>query len=119
MPYSFEFFKNDVTNWVKDNIPTHKRVLDVGPGVGTYSNLLRESGYHIDAVEIYEPYIAKYDLLEKYDNVYVEDILNFSIKDYDFIILGDVLEHIPEKEAVDLIEKIIDLGKECLVAVPL
>ena len=118
MPYSFEFFKNDVTNWVKDNIPTHKRVLDVGPGVGTYSNLLRESGYHIDAVEIYEPYIGKYDLLEKYDNVYVEDILNFSIKDYDFIILGDVLEHIPEKEAVDLIEKIIDLGKECLVAVP-
>ena len=36
MPYSFEFFKNDVTNWGKDNIPTHKRVLDVGPGVRTY-----------------------------------------------------------------------------------
>ena len=112
MPYSFTYFKEEVKEWFIQNVPTSKRILDVGPGLGTYSNLLRSLGYRMDAVEIYEPYIDKYELRDKYDNVFVGDITKFDISDYDFIILGDVLEHIPEKEAVDLIEKIIDLGKE-------
>ena len=36
-------------------------------------------------------------LREKYDNVYINSIVVFDIKDYDFIILGDVLEHIPKE----------------------
>ncbi len=99
MPVSFNFFKNEVGEWIESNIPTHKRVLDVGPGVGTYSDLIRHKGYQIDAVEIFRPYIEKYGLIDKYDNVYCDDILRFDISDYDFIILGDVLEHIPADKA--------------------
>lgn len=117
MPYSFTYFKEEVRDWFLNNVPTSKRILDVGPGVGTYSDLLRSSGYRIDAVEIYEPYINKYGLREKYDNVYTGDITTFDISDYDFIILGDVLEHIPTDAAIELIRKITE-KKECLVAIP-
>lgn len=118
MPTSYSFFKEEIKKWFFTNVSLDKRVLDVGPGIGTYSDLLREAGYKIDAVEIYQPYLDKYNLLSKYDNVYIEDILNFDISGYDVIILGDVLEHIPLKEAQELIIKIKQGGKQCLVAVP-
>ncbi len=118
MPYSWSGFKTKVKKWVVDNIPSHKRVLDVGPGVGTYSDLLRSEGYRIDAVEIFRPYIEKYGLIDKYDNVYCQDILNFDVSDYDFIILGDVLEHISADKAVEFINMLVKQKKEFLVAVP-
>ena len=118
MPYSFTYFKEEVKEWFVQNVPTSKRILDVGPGIGTYSDLLRSSGYRIDAVEIYEPYIEKYNLRDKYDNVFVGSIVTFDINDYDFIILGDVLEHIPANYAKELIRDIVAAKKECLVAIP-
>ena len=118
MPYSFTYFKEEVRDWFLTNVPTSKRILDVGPGVGTYSDLLRSFDYRIDAVEIFEPYVDKYKLREKYDNVYINSIVVFDIKDYDFIILGDVLEHLPENYAKELINDIVNSGKECLVAIP-
>jgi len=118
MPISFYLFKTEVKQWFQDNVPTHKRLLDVGPGIGTYADLLESESYNIDAVEIYSPYIYKYGLIKKYDNVYCKDILEFSIVDYDFIILGDVLEHLHKDQAIELIDKIIELGKDCLVAIP-
>ena len=117
MPYSFTYFKEEVKEWFIQNVPTSKRILDVGPGIGTYSDLLRSLGYRMDAVEIYQPYIDKYELRDKYDNVFVGDITKFDISDYDFIILGDVLEHIPTDDAVKLIRNIV-YNKECMVAIP-
>ncbi len=118
MPTSYSVFKPEIKQWFLENIPTHKRILDVGPGEGTYSNLLRSSGYRIDAVEIYEPYLNQYNLRDKYDNVYIDDILNFDTRDYDVIILGDVLEHIMPLYAQLLINRINNAGQQCLVAVP-
>lgn len=65
----------------------------------------------MDAVEIFEPYVDKYKLRKKYDNVYINSIVVFDIKDYDFIILGDVLEHLPENYAKELINDIVNLVK--------
>ena len=118
MPYSFTYFKDEVREWFQNNVPTSKRILDVGPGIGTYLDLLRQFDYRIDAIEIFEPYIDKYKLREKYDNVYLGSVVTFNIKDYDFIILGDVLEHLPENYAKELINDIVNSGKECLVAIP-
>ena len=53
MPHSYSFYKDDVKNWIIENVPKHKRILDVGPGVGTYSTMLRTHGYRIDAVVIF------------------------------------------------------------------
>ena len=66
-----------------NNVPTSKRILDVGPGVGTYSDLLCPFDYRMDAVEIFEPYVTKYKLREKYDNVYINSIVT---KSFDIIL---------------------------------
>jgi len=118
MPTSYNFFKQEIKQWFLENIPTSKRILDVGPGEGTYATLLHSIGYRIDAVEVYEPYVQQFGLRRKYDNVYVKDILNFDIQDYDVIILGDVLEHLDIPSAKELIWKIKKHNKQCVVAVP-
>lgn len=118
MPNSYNYFKQDIKQYFKENIPSSTRILDVGPGVGTYSDLLRELGYKIDCIEIWEPYVEVYKLREKYDNVFIGNILDMDISNYDYIILGDVLEHIEAKDAQNLIKKIHQNKKECLVAVP-
>ena len=43
MPYSFTYFKPEVKEWFISNVPISYRVLDVGPGIGTYSDILRSS----------------------------------------------------------------------------
>ncbi len=118
MPNSYNFFKDEVRQWFIENVPTSKRILDVGPGIGTYSNLLRDLGYRMDAIEIWEPYVNQFQLRQKYDNVYIGDITDFDYKDYDFIILGDVLEHIETTKAQELIKNIRYWNKECMVAIP-
>jgi autotransporter strand-loop-strand O-heptosyltransferase len=118
MPNSYNYFKSEVKQWFLDNVPTSKRILDVGPGEGTYSNLLREHGYRMDAVEVWAPYVDQFNLRTKYDNVYIGDIRNFNLDDYDFIILGDVLEHLSAEDAQKLLSDIFFAEKECMVAIP-
>jgi autotransporter strand-loop-strand O-heptosyltransferase len=118
MPNSYSYFKSDIKQWFIDNIPTGTRILDVGPGQGTYSDLLRNLGYRMDAVEIWAPYIDQFNLRSKYDNVYVGDILTFNVMSYDFIILGDVLEHVHTEKATDLLTHFNLIDKRFLVAVP-
>ena len=97
MPTSYPIYKDSVRNWFLQNVPLDTNILDIGAGCGTYSDLLRGYGYKMDAVEIWQPYIDKYDLLNKYDVVYNENINNMTLGHYelyDFYILGDVLEHL-------------------------
>ena len=55
MPESYNYFKNDVKEFIIDKLPLNSKILDIGPGVGTYSKLLRDAGYKIDAIEIFKP----------------------------------------------------------------
>ena len=120
-----------------------KRVLDIGAGYGKFGVLFREylemrhtqsgeprrKGHtiwtyrvaHIDAVEGFEDYVG--DLHRSvYDSVYVEDILNFIKKEweYDFIFMGDLLEHIEKRVAVnELLPVLLKRAKMgVLVSVP-
>ena len=121
MPTSYPLYKDSVRNWVLQNIPLDAKILDVGAGCGTYSDLLRGYGYKMDAIEIWEPYIKKYNLKDKYDNVYLGSITEMGIDElskYNFIILGDVLEHIDTIKAQGLIYVLSHFGKSILVAIP-
>jgi autotransporter strand-loop-strand O-heptosyltransferase len=118
MPESYNIFKSEIKEYFKHHVPSDTRILDVGPGIGTYSNLLRDLGYPMDCIEIWEPYVHEYNLYDKYDNVHIGNIIDFDISQYDYIILGDVLEHIDPEVAQKLINSIVDSGKQCLVAVP-
>jgi hypothetical protein len=121
MPTSYPLYKDSVRNWVLQNIPSDAKILDVGAGCGTYSDLLRGYGYKIDAVEIWKPYIDKYELKKKYGVVYHKNILaiDFVILDtYDFFILGDVLEHLTTEEAQYVMLFLKQNNKKYIVAVP-
>ena len=118
MPYSYNDFKIQIRFFFQKRIPKRTKILDVGPGAGTYWKLLGDLEYRMDCLEIYEPYIEMFNLSKKYDNVYLGNILEFDISKYDCIILGDILEHINSKDAKKLVTKIHNLNKKCLVAVP-
>ncbi len=118
MPYSYSDYKIEIRFFLKKTIPVGAKILDVGPGAGTYLNLCQGLGYKMDCIEIHKPYINEFKLKEKYDNVYEGDILDFDISKYEVIILGDILEHLNIKDAQDLINKITEKKIKCLVAVP-
>ena len=121
MPTSHPLYKESVKNWFLQNVPTDTKILDVGAGIGTYSDLLIGYGYKMDAVEIWQPYIDKYELNKKYGVVYNENILAMDVNlldVYDFFILGDVLEHLTVDDGQWLMSFLKLKGKKYLVAVP-
>ena len=65
MPESYDHYKQDVKTYLQKHVPIEHKILDVGPGRGTYSELLRDFGYKMDCVEIWEPYSHKFDLKKK------------------------------------------------------
>lgn len=114
MPYSYHFGKTEAVEFIKKNTTVESKILDVGPGIGTYADLLNPFGYSMDCLEIYDGYVDAYNLKEKYKNVYVGNIVNFDVSEYDFIILGDVLEHLTIGDSTTVLNKC----KNVIVAVP-
>lgn len=100
-------------------------IWDVGPGEGTYYDLMKWST--IDAfwvgVEIWEPYIKQYDLRSKYVEVINDDVRNVRFADDAWadklIIFGDVLEHMPEDDARQLILRAKKHFRWILVSLPI
>ena len=108
-------------------------VLDIGVGFGRNGAIFREAAdarwgrcrpdqwqCKIDGVEVF----AQYNNPQwgVYDRVFIEDIRTFVKKpfDYEFIFLGDVLEHLPQKDAANLIFTLRYAAKKCLaICLPL
>jgi len=114
MPYSYHFGKPDAIEFITKNTTKDSKILDVGPGVGTYADLLNPFGYSMDCLEIYDGYVDAYNLREKYKNVYVGSIVDFDVAEYDFVIIGDVLEHLTIEDS----HSVLSRCKNALVAVP-
>jgi hypothetical protein len=97
-----------------------RRILDVGPGSGTYGRLIRErlAVEQLDAVEIWAPYIEEYQLRDVYDNVFVCDARLWQDFAYDLVILGDVLEHLSFDDAVSLWRRISAGAEAALLSLP-
>lgn len=76
-------------------------VLDVGPGEGTYRNLLSEapSGSVFTGLEVHKPYVIEYRLDRLYDHLIIGDARNVLFPESDIIILGDVIEHVSFADA--------------------
>lgn len=119
MPFS----ARENRTWARAQIvAAHPRlILDIGPGEGAYAGLLRpvlpNTAFH--GIEVWEPYVAKYDLLRKYDAVTVADArtFDFPLGDYT-VIMGDVLEHMPEHDGRQLVATIKERAKHLLLSVP-
>lgn len=118
MPFSTPVFKKETIDHLVNKFDSSSTILDVGSGCGTYSKLLKDVFYNMDAVEIFEPYIEKYKLNELYNNVWNENILTFDFDYYNIILMGDVLEHISEEEGIELIKKLYLKCDELVIAIP-
>ena len=114
MPYSYGDYKNEVIHHIKDNTSEYSKILDVGPGAGTYGSMLKH--LDIEALEIHPPYIQMFNLTDIYKKIHIGDIRKFDITPYDYIIMGDVLEHLTQNEATEVLNRM--WNKKVMVAVP-
>jgi 2-polyprenyl-3-methyl-5-hydroxy-6-metoxy-1,4-benzoquinol methylase len=110
--------------WVIRKIKSleHGKILDVGAGQGDYLELIKAylpDNVIVDAVEAWEPYIEKFNLRERYNNVFIQDVREFEDFKYDIVIFGDVLEHMPESDAVDLWNKMSKQAKCAIISIPI
>ena len=114
MPYSYGDYKNEVKEHIINHTSEYSKILDVGPGAGTYGSMLKH--LDIEALEIHPPYIQMFKLDEIYKKIHIGDIRKFDIRPYDYIIMGDVLEHLTQNEATEVLNRMYN--KKVMVAVP-
>jgi SAM-dependent methyltransferase len=114
------FFRDWIINFAEPL--GHKRFLDIGCGAGHYGQILRQSTGHgiestplspakvvIDAVEIFPEYIDRHQLRPIYNEIIIGDIRELEIeKNYDLIIMGDIIEHLKKEDAIRVINKLKD-----------
>lgn len=113
--------KPDILKYILENVKKNAKILDVGFGSGIYGKLLRTFCYqNIDGIDVYDKNIKEMGLDKIYDNIFIEDILDFNFDYYDLIIMGDVLEHIELKLAKKLLSSLIKENKcsQILVSIP-
>lgn len=109
--------------WIINMIDMSKArtILDVGAGSGTYADALKKYNInvYIEAVEVWKPYIEKFDLESKYSKVYEQDVRDRTDFAYDVVIFGDILEHMTEEEAVAVWTKVSKQAKYAVIAIPI
>lgn len=121
MPYSCDLYDSEMKEFLKEN--QFYSYLDIGAGAGKYGKMLRDlfnDKIHITAVEYYPVYIERFDLINIYDNILeikAQDLINYD-NDYDVIILGDVIEHLPKADGISLISYLIYHCKYLLIVYP-
>lgn len=118
MPFSYSYFKKEFKEHLYANFNTNIEILDVGAGCGTYGDLLKQDFTNIDGIEIFEPYKDQFDLDKIYRHLYIGDIKDLNIFLYNYIIMGDVIEHMSVEDAQALLEKIYQNNIYCMVAIP-
>jgi trans-aconitate methyltransferase len=97
-------------------------VLDIGAGSGTYGKLLRPHlpKAFMTAVEIHAAYVSDYKLWRLYDSVVIGDARTADLPQADVVILGDVLEHMSQPDALALWDRCRDLAtKAVYLSIPI
>lgn len=91
----------------------HDHILDVGPGWGKGSVLLREylnvKPKRIDAVEAVKEYVDRHGLRPLYDEIWIGDVCDLTdeqLAEYDVVLMIDVIEHLEDAAAFDLLKRI-------------
>lgn len=110
--------------WVEEKIKeiNPSLVLDIGAGAGIYLDVIKRSigdSAIVHAVEIWEPYIQQFDLKNRYHRVFEIDAREVQDFNYDLVILGDVLEHMSEDDALKLWNKISKQARYAIISIPI
>lgn len=110
--------------WVADRLRAARPtlVVDVGAGEGIYAMLMRTAtpGARWEAVEVWAPYADRFGLADKYDQLHLVDVREFTWPDEPFtVLLGDVVEHLPEADARALLADLKRRADHVMVSVPI
>lgn len=117
MPYSSDEGKR----WIREGVwhmlesatpridlrgePLLPRVLDVGAGSGTYAKLIAGETVgmvHMIGIEVHAPYVERFGLNAAYDELIIGDVREVAMPQAEVVILGDVLEHMPFDDALEV-----------------
>lgn len=98
-------------------LPANATCLDIGACDGNYFHLLNDL-FIMDAVEVWKPNIDRYNLEALYRKVFPVDIRGFRYGFYDLVIFGDIIEHLTEEEAVEVLDYAKEHSRLIVVAVP-
>ncbi len=124
MPYSSSSGKTWIQRIAKNLMKCchSQSILDVGAGTGNYYHLLK-SGMpfaKFTGLEIWGPYIEKYELDKKYDKMIQADIREFEATEkYGITILGDILEHMTKDEAIQVYDKVLKSSEFVMISIPI
>jgi hypothetical protein len=83
------------------------RFLDIGCGAGLWLDVIKPSFPNSiwTGIEVWEPYVERFRLRERYDEIIVDDARDVHFPLTDVVIWGDVLEHMSEDDAVTNYER--------------
>lgn len=98
-----------------------KTIIDVGAGAGTWHAYLRHlyRGATWTAIEIWEPYVSRFGLKTRYNDVIVADVRELDpLPDADLWIFGDVLEHMPDTDAVAVWDRARRVARWLVINMP-
>jgi len=98
-------------------------VLDCGCGSGTYKTLLGSilPGATWTGIDAWEPYVSQFELEKLYDRIIVSDLRQVaysSLPPADLVIFGDVLEHMTQAEAIDVVSQARAIASYVLISIP-
>ncbi len=100
----------------------NKTILEIGPSTGYMTKFFLENGCIVDVVESQKEAIRKLPKkIRKVFNRSIEEknIQHFLNKDYEFIIMADVLEHlVSPADVLKTLKKISTLNTKLLISLP-
>lgn len=114
---SYKEGKVEAVEWVKKHFKKGSSCLDVGACDGKWFALLGDY-LVMDGVEVWKPYIVRNDLTNKYKHLFESDIRSLEYGNYDLIIFGDIIEHLPVEDAQKVIAYAWTHCRDMIVAVP-
>lgn len=107
-------------NIIPSLISPHKTILDLGCNNGVLGYKLRHNHNQIDGVDINSKYFSK--AKKYYRELYQLDLSKMSLpiqKKYDYIVLSDILEHLPNPDEVLLkCKKYLNNNGKLIISLP-
>ena len=127
MSYSLRGGKEQTAEWFRENEAGIRNVVDIGPGSGTYIDLIKKEyncclDSHWTGIEIWKPYIDQFSLEARYNQIINQDVRTIDWKQFDnlsVVIAGDVLEHMTKESAIELVDKVLDVADTMIVSIPI